>query len=970
VSETVERILSFVRYAATLQGDEKGEAQVFCDRLFQGFGHKGYKEAGATLEFRVKGKKTTKFADLLWRPRLLLEMKKRGEKLEKHYAQAFEYWLQLVPHRPRYVVLCNFDEFWVYDFDSQLHEPVDRVAVAELAQRYPTLNFLFPENPEPLFGNDRIAVTRAAADKVARVFNSLTGRDLNRETAQRFVLQCVVAMFAEDIDLLPRGLFTALVHEAEHADSAELLGGLFKQMNSPTPHGGRFKDVPYFNGGLYATPARVSLKKSEIELLAQATAENWSKVEPGIFGTLFQGSLEKKARHALGAHFTSEAEIQRVVLPTVVRPWQQRIKAAKTLKDLTALRRELMSFRILDPACGSGNFLYLAYRELKRVELNLVAKVHTEFGEESRRKTMPLSGIRTTQFFGIDIVPFAVELAKVTLMLGKKLALDEAHNVLPSGQANLPIQTESALPLDNLDANIRCDDALFCKWPEVDAIIGNPPYQSKNKMQQEFGADYVERVRSRYPGVPGRADYCVYWFRRAHDELKPSGRAGLVGTNTIRQNYSREGGLDYIVQNGGTITEAVSTQVWPGEAVVHVSIVNWVKGISGGKKLLFTQTGDKRDSPWSVVELERINSALADTVDLSGAARLATNKGSGVCYQGQTHGHEAFLLEPEEAREFLAADIRNADVLLPYLTADDLLEFKSCPSRYVIDFHPRDLIQASAYRGLFARIKNAVLPDREKAAREEQKRNRVVIDRKPDAHVNVHHANFLKRWWLLSYPREELIGRIAGLKRYAVCGQVTKRPIFEFVSSHIRPNAALIVFAVDDDYSFGVLQSGLHWAWFKASCSTLKRDFRYTSDTVFDTFPWPQEASSAEVRKVAKRAVELRELRQRLMTENSVGLRELYRTLDLPGEHELKDAQEELDAAVRDAYGMRRSEDPLEFLLKLNQALAKREEKAQAVVGPGVPRIYTGPALVTPDCVKAPHGAQSRVSTRGRAGGA
>ena len=193
MSEKVERLTKFVAYATTLEGDEKGEAQVFCDRLFQAFGHKGYKEAGAALEYRVKNGKRTKFADLLWKPRLLIEMKSAGEKLEKHYQQAFEYWIQLVPHRPKYVVLCNFDEFWIYDFDSQLHEPVDRVAVSELPQRYTALNFLFPEDAKPQFGNDRVDVTRKAAAKVGRVFRSLVARGVARETAQRFSLQCVVA---------------------------------------------------------------------------------------------------------------------------------------------------------------------------------------------------------------------------------------------------------------------------------------------------------------------------------------------------------------------------------------------------------------------------------------------------------------------------------------------------------------------------------------------------------------------------------------------------------------------------------------------------------------------------------------------------------------------------------------------------------------------------------------------------------
>jgi hypothetical protein len=154
---TVEKLQQFIEYAQTLKGDEKGEAQVFCDRLLQAFGHAGYKEAGGTLEERVKRKgQRTKFADLVWKPRLLLEMKSRGEKLERHYRQAFEYWLSLVPQRPRYIILCNFDEFWIYDFDLQLDTPVDKLSIEELPQRYTALNFLFPVEKKPLFGNDRI----------------------------------------------------------------------------------------------------------------------------------------------------------------------------------------------------------------------------------------------------------------------------------------------------------------------------------------------------------------------------------------------------------------------------------------------------------------------------------------------------------------------------------------------------------------------------------------------------------------------------------------------------------------------------------------------------------------------------------------------------------------------------------------------------------------------------------------------
>ena len=172
----VARIREFVAFVRQhLTGDEKGEAQIFCERLFQAFGHAGVFEAGGNLEYRVHKGKTTRFADLLWRPRLLLEMKKSGEKLDSHYRQAFDYWLYLVPNRPQYVVLCNFDEFWIYDFNYQLDEPLDRVRLDDLPKRFDAFNFLFPTPKPPLFHNNQVAVTRKAADKVARLFNHLIG---------------------------------------------------------------------------------------------------------------------------------------------------------------------------------------------------------------------------------------------------------------------------------------------------------------------------------------------------------------------------------------------------------------------------------------------------------------------------------------------------------------------------------------------------------------------------------------------------------------------------------------------------------------------------------------------------------------------------------------------------------------------------------------------------------------------------
>lgn len=958
---------------SALDGDEKGEAQVFCDRLFQAFGHNGYKEAGATLEYRIKKKSTkgTSFADLIWKPRLLIEMKKRGEKLALHYRQAFEYWLNAVPNRPRFVVLCNFDEFWIYDFDRQLDEPVDRVTIDEISTRYTALNFLLPQNKEPIFNNDREDVSRKAANQTAELYRSLAkrpGQAIPREQAQRFVLQLVIAMFAEDIDLLPAGTVTSIIRDClEHDQSSfDLLGGLFRQMNEPKAATvGRYKGVPYFNGGLFSQVDPIELTKAEMDLIGGETGaatRNWTKVNPAIFGTLFQHSMDAKVQHQHGRHFTSEADIQRIVGPTIVRPWQARIDAAKTMQELMALRKELSQFRILDPACGSGNFLYVAFRELSRLDIRLMSRLKALVSrKEFEKRAKLISAISPKQFFGLDNDSFGVELAKVTLMLAKKLALDEAVESFSEGDGEFTKGTleftfhgEDALPLDNLDNNIWCADALFTDWPEVESIVGNPPYQSKNKLQEELGPAYLNRLRERYPDIDGRSDYCVYWFRIAHENLRPGQHAGLVGTNTIRQNYSRESGLDVIVESGGTITEAVSSMIWPGAAVVHTSIVNWVKGDHKGPKRLYIQEGNILEEGWRHSDLERIPSSLSFSLDVTRAKKITKNSRAGGCFQGQTHGHKAFLVSPSDAKLLIAKDQKYDAVLKPFLISDDLVgEIKSKPTRYVIDFSGLDILDAQKYEVLFERIKKNVLPAREAAAEKEKKRNDEVLASNPNAKINTHHANFLKKWWQMSYSRQNMLDEIRPLSRYIVCGQVTKRPIFDFVSLNINPNAALMVFSHEDDYTFGVLQSGIHWFWFVERCSTIKSDPRYTSNTVFDSFPWPQSPNLNQIRKVAKRAVELRQLREQLRNKHNLSLRELYRSIELPGSHPLKTAHEALDVAVREAYGMGKKTDPLEFLLKLNAEVVAAEKDGNKIEGPGLPSSVTDPSpFITQDCIE------------------
>jgi hypothetical protein len=953
----VKREQSFEAFVAWwrqyCKGDEKGEAQIFLDRLFTAFGYAGglrgaQGDPEKRIRFTLEDKPSTKFADLVIPGRVLIEMKKRGENLARHRQQAAAYWLYLTPH-PRYVVLCNFDEFWVYDMDYQIEAPIDKVAVDRLAENWGPLAFLFPEPETPVFNRefDLVDLTEQAAYSLSQVFRLLTrkGREIEREQAQRFILQCMVALFAEDIGLLPRYTFTRVVEDClnEQAYSFDLFTSLFTMMNVPgQKRAGRFYGVDYFNGGIFSHIYPIALEKEELRLLREAANQNWSQIHPAIFGRIFEYSIETGERHRSGAHYTSERDIMRIVEPVIARPWRERIEAASSADDLRALHTELCAYQVLDPACGSGNFLYIAYREMKDLERALFDALQA-LGE-----SLPEGRVTARQFHGFDTNSFAVELAKVTLMIAKKQVVDKVGG------------DEQPLPLDNLDDNIRCEDALFAEWPPFDACIGNPPYMGAKRLKQEHPPAYINRVRAAFPDVPGNADYCVYWFRKAHELMRPGTRAGLVGTNTVRQNYSREGGLDYIVARDGHIYDAVSSMPWSGEANVHVSIVNWSKGeppTQPAALRFYEGEGENGEINWREYTLPLINSALSEKTDVSGAAVLACNREPKRVFQGQIPGNEHFVLNPADAKLLVDRDQNSRKVLFPFLIGRDLIARpKSQPSRWVIDFSEYDLLEAQQFGAAYDHVETHILPVRKAKAAEEAEKNRRALSANPKARTNRHHEMFLNQWWKPSYGRADMLAELAKIKRFVGCSQVTKRPIFDFISSQIRPDVTIQVFAFEDDYSFGILQSDIHWRWFTEKGSTLTERYRYTPNSVFDTFPWPQNPTPAQVKAVAEAGRTLHEYRRERMSKSeTLTLRDLYRSLELPGQNPLKDLHAALDAAVLAAYGFDADGDVLAQLLALNQTVAARIEAGEPVTAPGIPPDYPNPdELVSEGCIQPP----------------
>ena len=953
--ERKQKLAEFVAWADKhITGDEKGEAQIFLDRLFQAFSQKGILDVGGHPEFRIRKAKEdgggTAFADYVWKPLVLIEMKKRGEDLSRHYRQAFDYWARLVPNRPNYVVLCNFDEFWIFDFNIQMDIPVDTMKLQDLPEKFGPLAFLYPTKEKPVFGSNLEAVTREAADNLAKCFNKLVARNTDRALAQRFILQMLVALFSEDIGLLEKYMISRILDDCkEPKDSYDLLGGLFVAMNTPgKTSGGRFAGVDYFNGGIFREPARIELEDEEVGLLKQAAKSNWSKVRPEIFGTLFEHSLDKEERHAWGAHFTNPIDIIKIVSPTIVEPWREQIESAKTLERLSDLQNKMHEFCVLDPACGSGNFLYIAYRELKRIEHRLYERM-TELSTKQIPGQRILGLVTARQFFGIDINPFAIELAKVTMMIARKLAIDELHI------------NERPLPLDNLDSNFFAADALIdelgnpVQWPKVDAIIGNPPFLGAKRLKPEHGSEYVNKIRKAYPQISGMADFCVYWFRKAHDSLPQctkenplTGRAGLVGTQNIRNNNSRIGGLDYVASSG-TIIEAVDNQPWSGEANVHVSIVNWVKtqdsSLLPKTKRLWSKVNPADTSKqYELIykEYNSINSSLSTGADISQKRPLECNKKPKRCFQGKIPGYDGFLIDGTVTK-ILKED--SAKVIKPYLTGRELLdEFKI--ERWAIDFDNLNMIEASAFKSAFSHCQKYVLP----AVRETYEKIR-----EDESDMKSARKDHLNRWWQFWNRRDELTEVLQKCDRYIGCSRVTRRPIMVFLSSKICPSDLVQVFAFNDDYSFGILQSTCHFIWFNTSSRMkVETDTRYSVRAVFETFPWPQNPSSKQIDAVAYAGREIRRIREEALKHVKGGLRAIYRTLELPGKNELKDAHLALDEAVIAAYGFVPKDNLLSQILELNLAVASDIEAGKQVMPPGIPSSYKKPEdLITKDCITA-----------------
>ncbi|WFU34065.1 class I SAM-dependent DNA methyltransferase [Bradyrhizobium brasilense] len=948
----------FIRKWKNVELNERAAAQSHFIDLCRMLGEPAPTDADPTGEWYAFERGATKttggegWADVWKRDHFGWEYKGKRKDLKAAFAQLQQYALAL--ENPPLLVVCDMDRFEIHtnwtNSVSAVHQfGLDDLRDANIRQK---LKWAFsdPEQLKP--GKTRQTLTEEAAAEFAKLAQRLRDRGHPAEVVAHFINRLVFCMFAEDVDLLPNKMFKRML---EHASSRPeefhaLASDLFKAMQS----GGRvgFEHVAWFNGGLFNDDTALPLDKDDIALTLVAANLDWAEIDPSILGTLFERGLDPDKRSQLGAHYTDREKIMMIVDPVIVRPWLAEWERAKeklassveksrsaksasartkahdqAVADYRSFLNKLRAFRVLDPACGSGNFLYLALLALKDIEHRV--SIEAEVMGLQRE----FSQVGPAAVKGIEINPYAAELARVSVWIGEIQWMRRNG----FGVSDRPILK----PLDHIECRdaVLNEDGSEAMWPDADAIVGNPPFLGDKAMLSVLGTAYVDKLRSKFAGrVPGGVDLVVYWFEKARAAVEAglSKSVGLVSTQAIRRGSNRFV-LDKISE-GATIFDAWADEPWVVDgAAVRVSLVCFAR-----------EMDDPRQYRLNGKRVASIHADLTgDTVDLTKALPLPENVGW--CFQGPVKVGP-FDVTGDTARNWLQLPRNpngrsNSDVVRPWLNGQDVTRRSS--DHWIIDFADMPEKEAAIYEAPFEYVRRNVKPLRDKNNRE---RRRIF-------------------WWQHGETVPGLRKKTIGLERLIATPRVSKHRIFVWVSPKVLPDSRINVVVRDDDATFGILHSRFHEAWSLrlGGWHGVGNDPQYTPSTGFETFPFPvglapnilaaAYANGPRATQIAVAADRLHKLRENWLNpadlvqrkpEIVAGFPERVVPINEHADRELKkrtltklynerptwlvNAHAELDAAVAAAYGWPADiseEDALARLFALNQERAAAASAAE-----------------------------------------
>jgi type II restriction/modification system DNA methylase subunit YeeA len=875
------------------------------------------------------------FADVWKRHYFAWEYKGKHKDLNAAYAQLLQYREDL--ENPELLIVCDFDRFEVHANFNNTRKHVYKFNLADLLVNERTATCSLPPldvlraiftDPQILKpGQTTAQVTEDAAAEFSKLAVSLRKRGISPERAAHFLMRLLFCLFSEDIGLLPEGLFTRLI-ETNKQRPTEFVRRLRQLFAAMAGNGGTFgeHDIPYFDGGLFLDDEAYELTIADLKVLSRAAELNWGSIEPAVFGTLFERSLDPDKRSQLGAHYTSKDDILLIVEPVLMQPlrkrWekvrqeatelvekskrQQKSSQTKLMKTLSKMLKdfssELASVRILDPACGSGNFLYVALKLLLDLE-----KEVSMFSASNGLSAFMLQ-CSPEQLLGIESNVYAHELASIVVWIGYIQWQHDNGLIKKSHPILHPLEN-----IHRMDAILAYDKKGVPNepaWPEADVIVGNPPFLGGNKIRQELTDKYTDDLFHLYAGrVPQFADLVCYWFEKARVGLRqhPTLRVGLLATNSIRGGANRK--VLERIQKDGNIFWAQSDRDWTLDgANVRVSMIAFDKGIE----------------PQAVLDgitVAHINPDLSATADTTTAKRLTENQN--ICFMGPS-GKAPFDISEETAKKMLKSPInvngrRNSDVIRPVKSGVDLVQRDR--KLWTIDFGLLDAETAASYEEPFRYAPEHVYPVRS--------RNR--------------RSAYAEKWWLYAEPRPGMRRALRNLSRYIATPAVSKHRILVWITKGVLCNQGTLVFARDDDYFFGVLQSRVHDVWALKQGTSLEDRPRYTPTSTFETFAFPcppnkEPKNDLGSEAIAAAARELVKKREAWLNPPDTSIEELNkRTLTrLYNESPtwLQNAHRALDDAVLTAYGWPKTLSDDEILTRLLRLNAERTQQPQAAAPP------------------------------------
>ena len=803
----------FVRKWSKIQLKERTTAQTHFNDICALVGHKAPLEEdpkGEYFTFEADAEKPEGergWADAYYRGKFIWEYKGPHHSLDAAYQQLLLYKDSL--GNPPLLITSDTQEIRIHTNFTNTVKKVYAITFDDLlsGQGVDLLHRAFydPESLKPAETPEQI--TNASAKQFVEVANALQKyeeKKLDPERLAHFIIRLLFCLFAEDIGLLPDKVFSNLVKQNLPTEKfRQSLKTLFATMKTGGMFG--FTPIPFFNGGLFDDDFVPNELPDIAPSLRDVSGQDWSSIDPSIFGTLFERIIDESKRAQLGAHYTSKEDILLVIEPVLMQPlrdqWQNvKLQAENKTHDeayklLQEFSKEVAATRVLDPACGSGNFLCLALRQLLDLQKEIIT-----LAVRLKLPDLPLT-VGPQQVYGIEINPYAHELAQITVWIGYLQWRSE------NGFAKMDEPILKPLhQIENKDAIIDLKTGKEPTWPNVDVIISNPPFLGSQKMRTELGDKYVDDLRNLYGDrIPGASDLVCYWFEnaRAMIESQKVKRVGLLATNSIRGGANRK--VLERIKETGDIFWAQSDRDWILDgAAVNVSMVGFDDKSELHKEL------DNRI-------VASINSDLSSTQSNSTQAQhLSSNYG--LCFQGPVKVG-AFDISDNLAQTMLASPNpnrkNNRDVIKPWMNGSDITGRSR--NMWIIDFGEMEMEQASNYVIPFEYVNKNIKPLR-------------------DENADLQRKTY---WWRLGRSGGDLKLATKSLTRLLITPRVSKYRLFIWASNQLLPDSAVVAIARDDDYFFGVLHSKIHEVWALKQGTSLEDRPRYTPTTTFETFPFP-----------------------------------------------------------------------------------------------------------------------------------